>query len=554
MNIVEGSAVVNRLETLYEPRIVSAPQAARPDARRWWTSPMALAALVLLGIALRGCAWLNDRNLWIDESMLALNLIERSPAQLLEPLDWNQGAPVGFLFSVKAAIASFGTSERALRFVPFLGSLLGMIGFAWLAMRLLPRAAGAFATALFCASPFLISYSAECKQYGTDAAIGIGLFAGAAALLHGAGGTRRWAVLAIAGALAVWFSHPAAFILGGIGTALFTDALVSKNRARILASGATIGCWMLSFGACYLICLKNLGNNPYLLSYWDGHFLPLPPSSPGDAAWLLDHFFAPFSYPGGLGGTEIRAGGIAAVFFLIGIGGLWQRNWRVAAALVMPGLLALAASGAHKYPFAGRLLLFLVPILILGAAQGAWMVGTALARSMPRAAALLIGVLIAAPCLETYQELRRPMRYEQLQAVLEQVRAQWQQGDRIYVYYGAVPAFTIYTRESPFPAEAVSRGAEARRHSTEYREQLLPFRGEPRVWLIFSHRHKHEQSTIETYADGLGRCERAIRGEGAAALLFNFSVPPGSTSATLDAPMSVRDEAKAADIKRGGDR
>ncbi|HEY2909403.1 MAG TPA: hypothetical protein VGI99_04110, partial [Gemmataceae bacterium] len=214
-NAAESPFVVNRLEALPEPPPVVVTSTL-PEPRRWWTSPAAIAVIAFLGIALRGAAWLNDRNLWIDESMLSLNLVERSPARLLEPLDWNQGAPVGFLLAVKTTIATIGITERSLRLVPMFGSLLGIIGFAWLALKFLPRPAATIAIALFSFSPFLISYSAECKQYATDAAIAVGLFACAASLLHGEGGLRRWAVLAAAGAMAVWFSHPAAFILGGI--------------------------------------------------------------------------------------------------------------------------------------------------------------------------------------------------------------------------------------------------------------------------------------------------------------------------------------------------
>src|SRR6185437_12589368 len=230
-NAAESPFIVNRLHAVPEPPsvVVSRPVS---EPRRWWTSPAAIAVIAFLGIALRGTAWLNDRNLGIDESMLSINLIERGPSRLLEPLDWNQGAPVGFLLAVKAVIASIGITERSLRLVPMFGSLLGVIGFAWLALKLLPRPAAVIAIALFSFSPFLISYSAECKQYATDAAIAIGLFASSASLLQGESGFRRWAVLAAAGAMAVWFSHPAAFILGGIGTALLADGIVYKNRSR----------------------------------------------------------------------------------------------------------------------------------------------------------------------------------------------------------------------------------------------------------------------------------------------------------------------------------
>lgn len=545
----DRSTLVNRIAEGREPVVVTSPS----QSKRWWMSPAAMVALVILGTLLRGVAWSSDRNLWIDESMLALNLIERTPDRLLEPLDWNQGAPVGFLLASKATIAQLGASERALRLIPVLGSILGLVAFVWLAPRLLPRPAAMLAIALFSVSPFLIGYSAECKQYATDAAIAIGLFACAARLLNGEAGRRRWTVLAIAGALAVWFSHPAAFVLGGIGIALLADALLQKNRTRFLAAAAAIGTWLVSFTICYLLFLKNLGGNQYLLTYWDGHFLPLPPQSLGDLAWLLDHFFAPFSYPGGLGGTEIRAGGIAAVLFIIGIGGMAKRRWPVALALVLPGVLTLFASGLHKYPFAGRLLLFLVPLMILGVAEGAGMVGSALARSQPFAASVLLGVLIAAPCLETYQELRRPMRFEQLEPVLAEVRDEWQPGDRMYVYYGALPAFEYYTRESPFPADAVSKGAEARVNAAEYRTQLAALKGQPRVWVVFSHRHKHEESIIQAYAEGLGRCEQSIRFPGAAAFRFNFAVQPGSEAVAATPSNPERTENRGA-ISRGGDR
>lgn len=545
-------SLANRLGTVHAPVIVTVPAVAPALARTWWTSTAAVVSLVVLGMGLRTVALAYDRNLWIDEAMLALNLVERTPAGLLEPLDWNQGAPVGFLLAVKAAITAVGASEMGLRLVPFLGSLLGLMAFAAVALRLLPRPAAVLGIALAAVAPFLISYAAECKQYATDAALAAGLFAAAAGLLHGAGGFRRWAVLAAAGAAAVWFSHPAVFVLGGIGTALLLEPLLKKDRARFLAAAATVGCWLASFAACFLLFLKNLGNNQYLLTYWDGHFLPLPPKSPGDLAWLLDHFFAPFAYPGGVGGTEIRAGGIAAVLFVVGVWGLAKERWPVAVAVVLPGMFALLASGLHKYPFAGRLLLFLVPLMLLGVARGAWMVAAAVRTAQPVAAVALLGVLLAAPTLEAYQELRRPMRYEQLAPVLDDVREAWRPGDRMYVYYGAAPAFTFYTRGVPFPADAVVMGTEARGDRTEYRGQLAVLKGSPRVWVVFSHRHQHEESVVRAYAEGLGRCERAVHAPGAAAYLFDFTAAPGSAVGALPA-RAERGEDRSA-ITRGGDR
>jgi hypothetical protein len=510
----------NRLVPFTRPVVITSEEPARPRGRL--TAHNIVLALVALGFVLRLLPLVSDRCLWIDEAMLALNLVERSPAELLKPLDWNQGAPAGFLLLSKASILVLGQDEWALRFVPFVGSVLGMFGFAWLARRMLPTEAAVIAVALFAISPFLISYSAECKQYATDAALTVGLFAISIGLLHGEGGFRRWAWLAVAGAVSVWFSHPVAFVLGGIGTALFLKAVVVNDRRRIGACVTTIGCWLASFGVCYLVSLKDLGNNQFLIDYWTGHFLPLPPKSLGDLLWLADHYFGFLAYPGGLGGTEVKIGGIAAALFLIGLVAIGRERWPVAVALIMPALLALFASALNKYPFAGRLLLFLVPLMLLGVARGMWVVASELWRTQPFAAAIFLGLLLLAPAIETYQTLQRPPRYEQITPVIDKIRDQWQPGDKVYIYYGAKPAFTFYTRENPFPPGVVF-GERHRGERTAFCEEMQKFAGEPRVWLLFSHRHEAEESLIRAYAESLGRCDREIRYDGAAAYLFDFS-------------------------------
>lgn len=529
----DGPTFSNRLQPIAPPVVLTTPGPEPRPGRL--TGNRVIVGLLLVGVALRLVALLAGRNLWIDESMLALNLVERPAARLVEPLDWNQGAPVGFLLAVKAAITAVGAGEVGLRLVPFAGSVLGMIAFTLAALRLLPRPAAVVSVGLLAVSPYLVSYAAECKQYATDAAIAAGLFAVAAPLLLGKCTPRRWVSLALAGAAAVWFSHPSVFVLAGIGTALLAEAALARDRRTLLSAGATVGGWLASFAACYLVSLRHLGNNQYLLDYWNGHFLPLPPRGPGDVAWLVDHFFAFFAFPGGLGGAEVKAGGIAAGLFAVGLYGMWRGRRAVAVALLLPAVFALLASGLHKYPFSGRLLLFLVPLMLLAVGRGAWMLAEALRPSLPVASLALLGILAAAPAVETYQELRRPLRHEQLDPVLAKVRAGWQPADRMYVYYGALPAFTFYTREESFPADRVVIGSEARKNRLEYRDELARLKGESRVWLVFSHRHQNEEAVILAYAEGLGRCLDTVSAPGAAAYLFDFSAPPAPASATRPA-------------------
>ena len=85
---------------------------------RHLTYERAVAAILVYGVAVRLVHYLAGRPLWRDEAALALNIVNRSFAGLIQPLDYNQAAPLGFLALEKATILVGGHSEYALRFWP----------------------------------------------------------------------------------------------------------------------------------------------------------------------------------------------------------------------------------------------------------------------------------------------------------------------------------------------------------------------------------------------------------------------------------------------------
>src|SRR5512139_456910 len=95
----------------------------------------AIALLFLAGILLRLRQYLTGRSLWMDEAMLALNIVNRSFGELLKPLDYDQGAPLGFLMVEKLFNLLLGRSEYALRLFPLLVGILSI----WLFYLLLKR-------------------------------------------------------------------------------------------------------------------------------------------------------------------------------------------------------------------------------------------------------------------------------------------------------------------------------------------------------------------------------------------------------------------------------
>jgi hypothetical protein len=215
---IKSAVVVEAPQQPLAPSPAPAPRLIPPRVRQ--LAPVVLvAACLLAGAGLRTFCYARNHSLWIDEAMLALNVVHRTPVELLEPLDLNQGAPVGYLLLSKAVVKAFGPGEYALRLVSLAAALAGMVIFTPLAYRALPLGAARIAVCLFALSPFIAGYAAEFKQYELDATVAAALIAVGLPVWRGTAGRGRLIAFALAGAVAVWFSHPAAFVLGGVGSA-----------------------------------------------------------------------------------------------------------------------------------------------------------------------------------------------------------------------------------------------------------------------------------------------------------------------------------------------
>ena len=108
--------------------------------------------IITVGLAIRLILYLKNRSIWLDESMIALNILDRSFVALLHPLDHYQYAPVGFLMTVKAATTLFGGSEYALRLVPLLFGSASLLLFHRVSGKLMKPAAANIALGLYALS------------------------------------------------------------------------------------------------------------------------------------------------------------------------------------------------------------------------------------------------------------------------------------------------------------------------------------------------------------------------------------------------------------------
>ena len=91
---------------------------------------------MIAGAAFRTTAYLGASSLWLDEVASALNIQSRNFYQLAtEKLEFNQVAPLGFLWTSKIAVLLLGETDHAYRFVPWLWSLLSLPFFYLVARR-----------------------------------------------------------------------------------------------------------------------------------------------------------------------------------------------------------------------------------------------------------------------------------------------------------------------------------------------------------------------------------------------------------------------------------
>jgi hypothetical protein len=489
----------------------------------WWS-------LIALGTVLRLRQYLANRSLWADEASLAINLVSRTFQGLTLPLDYEQGSPIGFLFIEKLLIVALGNRDYVLRLFPLFAGVAATYLIYRIA-RLHLGKAGIFAVLMFATSGQLIYYSSELKQYSSDVLMAVLLVYLASACFKERVQVKDFLLLGMGGMLAIWISHPAAFVLAGIGLVLGFEKLTRRDRVSILWVLGLGAAWMAAFGLEYVVSLRHLVADEFLQHYWNKAFVPLPPWS--NRRWFVDTYFS-------LVFTSLNRGSwtlalLLAILLAAGSLSMLARNWKLALTILLPFLVALIASALQKYPLKLRFLLFLVPLVLLLAAEGLrylyalvskWRRGPALAFYILLSS--LIFVLSGAYRLET---LFRPIMGANIKPVMEYVSRNRNPDDTIYVYHGSDPAFKYYAPFYGLDTGEVIVGFDTTRKKIAlegFFSDMDRLRGNPKVWFIFSDIvdcggcEGDMQAFYVDYLNGLGTMLDSFRASGANAYLYDL--------------------------------
>jgi hypothetical protein len=469
-----------------------------------------LFGLVVIGASLRLWQYLANTSLWVDEIFLTTSILDRPMRQLLTtPLAYGQVAPKGFLLLEKLLSASLGPSDLVLRLFPLLCSLAGLIGFAFLVRLLLEGLAAPVALALFATAPPLVAYTSQVKQYSSDVAVAVLLLCLAADLAMRKVSLRRSLVAGALGAISVWFSVPAVLVVAALVSSLALVAWSGRSKAgarNSLALIPALAMWSISALAAVAVSLATMSAHTYefMHQYWAEGFLPTPPWRAIELRWPWRELKALV----GLGGPASLGYPFPRLYLLlIGLGFwlLWRRLGVRATLLLMPVAVTLSAAIIHQYPFADRLILFLVPILLIAlAASVDWLYQRA--ASWSEYLGWFLCIVLVGPLLYPIAAYPPPYRIENMKPVMAYLEANWRAGDAVYVFHGALPAFGFYSADYGFRESDYVIGGCHRGENVRYREELDAFRGRPRVWVVLTHAipSYHERDDIVSYLDAIG--------------------------------------------------
>ncbi|NUM52480.1 MAG: glycosyltransferase family 39 protein [Candidatus Hydrogenedentes bacterium] len=457
-------------------------------------------ALVLIALALRIVEYLHNKAIWLDEAHLALNILQRGYAGLTERLDAGQGAPLMFLWAERFTANVLGPGEYSLRLLPLIASLASCVLLYALLRRTLPMRGLLMALAIFALAVPVIRYASEVKAYATDLAVALALYLMVLPLERRPLSPGYAALLAVCGAASVWCAFPATLVLAGLAAVLIVRAVGEKGMRSIAMAAAIAVAWTSSAAANYWLMLRHNTENAEVRTWWLDRFMPLPPTSPSDAYWFVRTYFEVFAEPMGLG-----AAGLGALLFLFGVYTLWNTNRIRLAFLLAPIVSTLLASGMQVYPFMGRFLLFLVPLILIGIGEG-WdfFAANARHRAVVVAAAAVLLVQPAAGALKGAMQGGG----DGVRPVFDHVAQHFAEGDKLYVYCWAVPTFHYYELKSGVDYPKVD-GQSSRADWPGYVREIAPLRGNSRVWVVLTNTPRQlvgqEDKFILTHLDTIGR-------------------------------------------------
>ena len=308
-----------------------------------------------LGIYLRSVAYLQNNSLFLDEGLVVLNLFEKQYFQLFLPLDYNQAAPPFFLIISKLAFESFGVNELALRFFPYLTSILSLGFFYLLSKKIFDK----YTTVLVCffvfaINPQLIWMSQNLKPYISDVMFTTIALLIAVSININHLDKKKSFFIGLSSAVCLWFSYAVLFVISAFSFVFAAEVFSGKNKSTENKQKFIIYLIpnVISFVIYFLTNLLWVKQNNFLHKFWSTVYA-FAPHSLNDFIKVFGFLFEHFNFC------------LIVFLFFFGLYFLYKKNEVQLWIFLFPILLALWCAYCGIYPFADRLVLYLLPVFLI---------------------------------------------------------------------------------------------------------------------------------------------------------------------------------------------
>ena len=324
--------------------------------------------MIFTGILLSLLQFIHNRSLWLDESLLAINIINKSHVELLKPLDLGQVAPILFLEIEKVFSDLIPNSEFGLRLFPMISFWISLLAFYKIVKTIHHTSHTIiFSLSLFILNVTMLYYSAEVKQYMSDVLISTCVYL--LTLQVDTKDTYTYISLCIVGILSIFLSHIAPIILCTVCIYLLADYYINTtyNRIHLITISSV---WACTFALYYYIFIHNHPLRTYMIAYWGSHkcFMPINPLKKDfyqflrDSIGIIAYDLFRFGKVGGIGLTILTLIGLIRL--------ITQRAVGVIILAITPLIAHLLLSAFKLYPFDTRLILYTCPCIILMCSSG----------------------------------------------------------------------------------------------------------------------------------------------------------------------------------------
>lgn len=374
-----------------------------------------------------------NRTLWVDEAALAISLQQRNLINLtFGVLDWDQSAPIIYLYIVKIIITFLGDSEIMLRLLSVVSYVLILILSYKLSKDVFKLKYSLFPVAFIASMLFMLRYSNEFKPYMFDSLIC--LLAIYMYYLYNIEKIKL-KTLVIVFMILIWASNPVCFFIGGILLYELIIAIKNKDYKYLKEVIIAIGCVLISFGIYYFYWLRGVATSEGMQKFWDFYNFPLIPTSMYDISKLA-YFIEILLLP--LGDPAILIAILAVISLIIGVN--FEDKYKTTITFSL--LILLFASYIHMFPVAQRLWVFIYPILVILAFD-------TLNKITGKKKLLTIAVVIISLILVFMNSGIRLLLFknniymdrQEVNILFDYLEENIEDDEKIYLYYYAIPAF-----------------------------------------------------------------------------------------------------------------